>query len=1122
LCTSETQTITVIVNETPSSPTISYSGGTTFCDGESLAMSVTNVSELDYQWMLNGGDIGTDLNEYTATSSGNYNLEVTNSSGCTALSTNTVSVSVNDVPDVPAVNLSGTTTFCSGGSAELGVVFDGSLTYQWIDGSTNISGATNNIYNAITTGNYKLQTAYANGCFSESLPISITVNDTPSSPTISLSGSNTFCDGDSAILSVSDEAGITYRWIYNGGTFGSDLNSVIAKQSGTYSLETSNVSGCKTASTNSIDITVHSNPSAPYVALSGPITFCDGNDVELSVTNDPLQTYQWMDGENSIGSATSNAYLATTSGDYKIKITNSNGCSIKSEAVGVQVNPTPVAPTITYLGVTSFCEGGALNLSVVDDPTVSYQWWQGEGSVGQDQNTYTAIGTGNYTVQLSNAYGCTALSTNSVDVSVNLNPAVPSVSINGAADFCTGEFVNLSVTDDPVMSYQWMNGEITIEDATLNSFNASETGDYTLVVTNSNNCFSKTNPVPVTALTVPAPPTIILSGPDTFCDGDTVELSVPYNSDYEFQWFRDGSHDTSTSSNIYKATKSGSYSLSVRNSSFCTSTSTNTIDLTVNSLPEHPAVSMNGEREFCSGLTTELSVPEDASLTYQWMEGSSNISGATSNVFVTGTTGEYTLQVTNAARCSRLSGISDILVLESPVSPTISVSGETTICNGDTTGLSVSYVDGLSYEWLLGGGHVGADMNSYSATSSGTYSLQVRNAMNCITLSTNTIDITVNPTPPIPNVNVTGVAVLCEPKTVGIIADYDPDMSYQWMNGDAIIEGETSSSFTASSTGFYKLAVTNTYACVSYTNGVPVDVSPSPQAPEITTSGPVSFCPNDSVVLSVVDNSEYSYQWWHNGGGGIGSDLNTYTALGSGNYTVEAINSDGCKTLSNEITVTVHENPFKPTIGNGGPTDFCDTDSVYLNIAGADPTMNYQWKNREITLFGEESSEYYASTTGNYSLIVSNSNGCSVETDAIAVNVSASPPRPTISVLGSTSFCQGSSTELSVTDNADLTYSWLKDGGAIGDDSNSLLVYETGSYTLEGRSSGGCLTRATNTIDITVNPNPTIPAINMKGKEKFCEGDSVELYVVEDADLSYQWTRNDLIIAGEISVSLLA
>lgn len=83
-------------------------------------------------------------------------------------------------------------------------------------------------------------------------------------------------------------------------------------------------------------MTVNALPAATITPL-GPTTFCAGGSVVLQGNTGAGFTFKWKKNGNYIIGATLSAYTATTSGNYKVEVTNSNGCSKLSASITVTV-----------------------------------------------------------------------------------------------------------------------------------------------------------------------------------------------------------------------------------------------------------------------------------------------------------------------------------------------------------------------------------------------------------------------------------------------------------------------------------------------------------------------------------------------------------------------------------------------------------------------------------------------------------------------------------------------------------------------------------------------------------------------------------------------------------------
>jgi hypothetical protein len=125
------------------------------------------------------------------------------------------------------------------------------------------------------------------------------------------------------------------------------------------------------------------------------------------------------------------------------------------------------------------------------------------------------------------------------------------------------------------------------------------------------------------------------------------------------------------------------------------------------------------------------------------------------------------------------------------------------------------------------------------------------------------------------------------------------------MKGSNDIAGATTASYAATSTGTYKVVVTNTQnGCAKSSNGIKVISNPLPAA-TITPSGPLSFCAGDSVVLQANTGTGLTYRWKKGSNYISGETRSNYTATTAGKYKVEVTNSDNCSKLSDAVTVSV-------------------------------------------------------------------------------------------------------------------------------------------------------------------------------------------------------------------------
>ncbi|HKR04215.1 MAG TPA: PKD domain-containing protein [Bacteroidia bacterium] len=209
----------------------------------------------------------------------------------------------------------------------------------------------------------------------------------------------------------SDNDPASWQWSFPGGTPSTSTlqNPVIQYLTvGTYSvtLIASNATGTDTiVKTNYIS--VNALPSA-NISAGGPLNFCMGGSVLLSVNTGAGLTYQWKKGANNISGATSSTYTATSTGNYKVVVTNQSGCSRTSAVLSV-TGPPSIAITIT--GSLDLCPGDSVTFQVPVAAGNLYQWKKNNVNIaGGTSNKHVVYTAGNYKVNVTNSFGCSKLS----------------------------------------------------------------------------------------------------------------------------------------------------------------------------------------------------------------------------------------------------------------------------------------------------------------------------------------------------------------------------------------------------------------------------------------------------------------------------------------------------------------------------------------------------------------------------------------------------------------------------------------------------------------------------------------------------------------------------------------
>ncbi|MBK9639484.1 MAG: T9SS type A sorting domain-containing protein [Bacteroidetes bacterium] len=333
----------------------------------------------------------------------------------------------------------------------------------------------------------------------------------PANPTaqVSIASNATFpvCDGTSVTFTanpVNGGATPTYQWKKN--------NANVGTNSATYTLSglknndqvkcvmTSSIVGAlnNPATSNTIVAQIIAKPIGDIIS-TGPLTFCSGaNACTLSTTSNFGETYVWYKGAAAIANSNSPTYVPTSTNTYKVKVTNTGGCSKTSSTKSITVNALP-ASSVSVTGPTTFCKGSnACTLTANSGAGYTYQWKKGSNNVaGATGITYQPNATSTaYKVVVTNANGCSKTSS-SVAITANSLPTA-TVTPQGPTTFCSGDSVVLKANSGAGLTYQWIKGVNPIAGQTSINYSAKTQASYKVTVTNANGCTKNSSAVSTT------------------------------------------------------------------------------------------------------------------------------------------------------------------------------------------------------------------------------------------------------------------------------------------------------------------------------------------------------------------------------------------------------------------------------------------------------------------------------------------------------------------------------------------------------------------------------------------------------------------------------------------------
>jgi hypothetical protein len=889
------------------------------------------------------------------------------------------------------------------------------------------------------------------------------------------------------------------------------------------------------------------------VSVPSSLSICEGGTVSVSAANisvtggSPPYNYQWYAAGVPVAGANTAALsiAAPPLGihTYTLQVSDNFGNTGSDQLVIT----TTCQPHIAINNPDPVCLNTPLSISTVvvsSSTLLSYQWYaNGSPIVGATNQTLNLpnppVGNTAYSVVVTEAAGCS-------DSDNTVLTVYPNIGVNiDAPAACVGSSFELTPAISngmPPYTYQWAHNGSTIGGATGATLNiASATAGshtYSLSVTDANGCPGSG----AVTFSVGAPPTVNAPNPTPTCAATAVTVAATASGGtglLSYQWYLGDMIIPGANSLTYTiaapAVGTTSYIFVATDSNGCQSS-----DETVVTVYANPSVNLPDPATACAGGSATLSAIASngtSPYAYQWQQNGANISGSSSTLNVsTPAVGSniYTVRITDAHGCTA----TDNATVAATVGISVSIE-PTAICeSAPTMAINSSHINIVggsqpyAYQWYFAGSPI-AGATSLTLTQptplAGVYNyvLQVTDATGCTGADEATV--AVNPTP---QITLSQPAASCEGSPISITSTIicSSQPLYQWFIDGTIISGQTSPNLYWENppvgTHTYTLQVISENSCIGQAS-VSVTIYPAPQL-NLSASGGACAGSTASVSVNVSSGSApYSYQWYMNGAIIASAVLPTYTInsaiAGNNVYTVVVSDANGC-TATESITV---ETGNPPTVSIDNPAEICYGSSATLNgsaMGGVAP-YTYQWYAGSNMIPGANNASYTATSpalgTTNYTLMVTDSNGCIDETTVVlTVNPNPTVDAPDVSGCNASNILLTSS---ATGGSSPYNYQWYQGGAPVsgGNSANinvSAPASGTATYMVSVSDANGC-TDTDNAIVSTTNIVLSVP-----DPMPICYGTSV---TIGNANISggslpysFQWTQNGNPIAGANSINL--
>ncbi len=590
-----------------------------------------------------------------------------------------------------------------------------------------------------------------------------------------------------------------------------------------------------------------------------------------------------------------------------------------------------------------------------------------------------------------------------------------------------------------------------------------------------------------------------------------------------------------------------------------------------------PVMSSPSSATICSGSAVSIPLTNTGvTASYSWIAADNTMTTGESTSLQTTATLSNTLvnsssitaasvvyTVTPTGTAGGCAGTPQTVTVTVDPTPLMTSNSAATICSGQAVGLALTSSVGASYSWIASAnpnisGQSTSLQNSASISDvitntslvaqQVTYTVTPTSSVGTCTGTTQTLIVTVNPTPVMTSVS---SATICSGGTVNIPLTSTVKSNYVWEAANNANTSGESTSFQ--STGTLSNTIENNTAVaqqINYTitptavvggcssaQTFTLTVNP---APTMTSAASASICSGSAVSIPLTSNLASSYVWEASSANPntsgeslspqttatINNAISNTTAIAQIVYysVIPTSNTGGCQGATQSVAVTV--NPV-PAMISSSAASVCSGSQVSIPFE-ANLSSDFSWiatANANVT--GESTSLQSGLTLSNVltdrttssqtvlysvvptSTVLGNCTG-TAQTVTVAVN-----PVPAMTSASSATVCSGSTVSISLTSTVPASYQWNAEdnvnvnGESLFTQSGSTLsnVLTNNSGAAQGvvysvTPSAGTCQGATQTVTVTVNPAPVLISSD---NATVCSGAGLNLSLLSTIPSTFSW-----------------
>ncbi|MBM3423918.1 MAG: hypothetical protein FJY06_00305 [Bacteroidetes bacterium] len=423
-------------------------------------------------------------------------------------------------------------------------------------------------------------------------------------------------------------------------------------------------------------------------------------------------SYSWSNnGGNTLNLSNAPA------GTYTLTVSDAAGCSTTSASYTITGTNGPTINTNAVVITPQSCNGtfGSISGITTTGNNLTYSWSNNGGNTLNP----SGLSSGNYTLTVTDANGCTAVSS-PLNIPFTLGPSLDASQAVITPEHCGQSDASITgiTASGNGLQYQWTPGNSN--SVSLNNVSA---GQYTLVVTDQNNCTDTVGPLVILATAPPSIDINFIQVIDELCGQDnggiTGIMVTGGTAPLSYLW-----SNQQTTLNQPVGLSPGTYSLVVTDSEGCTDSISG---ITIGSIggPNIDTSQLVILPQGCSGEPGSINgiLTNAGGATYAWSNGVNTLNNPSVSA------GTYVLSITDANNCVStqtfvVDSLSPVVLNENQVV----LNNPTCLVDGSISGLSVSGgTNTYTYAWQPG------NINTLNIQNlnAGNYILTVTDANGC-------------------------------------------------------------------------------------------------------------------------------------------------------------------------------------------------------------------------------------------------------------------------------------------------------------------------------------------------------------------------------------------------------